>query len=338
MPTLNVPATYATPALANAAASSGDIILIEPGTYTETSSINFIAGVTVRGNGATPNDVILNNASTTTVSISGAGTRTFDNLTIQNSMPTGSSNKCALKAGNAGVIIATNVYFKTLNVTCVQECEIGSEFTGCLFAIDFGATGVSKDGFKSISSNPCTLKACLFLGWTGMGVNALESTLINCSGYEDMTGGVSPTYGFWAGDIHNCAMWTPNATSYGLRSYGTGKTMGYSSVYAPSAVNAALVANGTTSDGNIFLTNDIITNGNNLYNNPPTDMTPHPLGLAYQNGNPAYALPATDFQGNTWAATPSRGAYEEAPAGGGGGSGKGTLNNFVNLDNFNSFN
>ena len=322
MPTLNVPATYATPALANAAASSGDTILIEPGTYTETSAIDFIPGITVRGNGATPSDVILDNASNTTVSMSGLGTRTFENLTIQNSMPTGTSSKYALKGGNQATVVATNVYFQTLNISCVGLCEIGSEFTGCLFAIDFGATGTTKNGFTGVSSNPATLKACLFIGWTGMAVDAIGSTLINCSGYEAMTGGVNPTYGFFAGDVHNCAMWTPNATSYGLRSYGTGKTMGYSSVYAPSAVNAALVGNGATSDGFLFLTNDIITNGNNLYNNPTTDMTPHPDGLAYQNGNPAYALPTTDFQGNPWAATPSRGAYEEAPAGGGGGGKK----------------
>ena len=164
MATLNVPASYATPALANAAASSGDVILIEPGTYTETTSIDFIAGVTVRGNGATPSDVVLNNATTTTVNIQSAGTRTFENLTIQNSMASGSSSKYALKARNVGVVIANNVYFMTANVSCVGECEIGSAFTGCMFAIDFAATGSTKNGFTGVSSNPATLKACLFLG------------------------------------------------------------------------------------------------------------------------------------------------------------------------------
>jgi hypothetical protein len=215
MATLNVPATYATPALANAAASSGDIILIQAGTYTETTAINFIAGVTVRGAGGTPNDVVLNNASNTTVSMTGAGTRTFDNLTIQNSLASGGSSKYALKADHAGVIVATNVYFITANVGCVGECEIGSTFTACMFAIAFNATGSSKDGFRSTSSNPCTLKACLFLGWTGMAVNAIESTLINCSAYEAMTA-ATPTYGLWAGDTYNCAVWAPNVTSYGL--------------------------------------------------------------------------------------------------------------------------
>lgn len=336
MATLNVPASYATPALANAAASSGDVILIQAGTYTETSSIDFIAGVTVRGAGPTPASVVLNNATNTTVSMTGAGARTFENLTIQNSMASGSSSKYALKAGNAGVITANNVYFMTANVSCVGECEIGSAFTGCLFAIALGATGSSKDGFRGISSNPSTLKGCVFLGWTGMAVNAIGSTVINCSAWEAMTA-VTPTYGIYAGDVHNCAIWAPNVSSYGGRSYGSGKTMGYTSAYAPTAAGSVLIANGATSDGNNILTAAITTNGNNLFTTPPTDMTPHTSGLAYQNGNNAYAKPATDFQGNPWNNPPSRGAYEEAPATGGGGSGKGTLNNFVNLNNFNSF-
>ena len=124
MAILNVPATYATPALANAAASSGDTILIQAGTYTETASIDFIAGITITGAGATPNDVILDNSTTTTVNMSAAGARTFSNLTIRNSMASGGSTKNALKANNVGVITATNVYFTTLNVTCVDKLPL----------------------------------------------------------------------------------------------------------------------------------------------------------------------------------------------------------------------
>ena len=334
MAILNVPASYALPSLAAAAANSGDTILIQPGTYAESSSVNFPAGVIVTGAGVLPSDTVITRLGTV-VNVNRSGTCYLNNLTIHSSSTSGSSS--ALKGGNAAEVYATNVYFTTMGTTCVQQTDKGSTYTYCLFSMPMNTTSTNMDGFRSLSSNECILKGCVFIGWTGMAVNAPESTVINCSAYENMTGGANPTYGMWTGDSHNNAVWAPNATSYGVRSYGSGYTMGWTSCWVSGVVTSLYVSSGSSSDGNNHTSSDIATNGNNLFVNPPTNMEPHASGLAFQNGNNSYAKPATDFAGNAWNNPPSRGAYEQAPApAAGGGSGKASLNNLVNLNNLNN--
>ena len=332
MAILNVPASYALPSAAAAAANSGDTILIQPGTYAEAASVNFPAGVIVTGAGVLPSDTIITRLGTV-VNVNRSGDCFLNNLTIHSSSTSGSS--AALKGGNAAEVYATNVYFTTMGTSCVTTTDKGSTYINCLFSMPFSTTSTGMDGFRSLTSNECILKGCVFIGWTGMAVNAPNSTVINCSAYEAMTGGANPTYGMWTGDSHNNAVWAPNATSYGVRSYGAGYTMGWTVCWVSGVITSLYVSSGSSSDGNNYTSTDVANNGNPLFVLPPTNMEPHALGLAFQNGNPLYALPSTDFAGNPWNTTPSRGAYEQAPAGGVAGSGKASLNNLVNLNNLN---
>lgn len=336
MAILNVPATYALPSDAALAASSGDTILIQPGTYAEGASVNFPAGVIVTGAGTTPAAVVITRTGTV-VNVNRSGDCFLNNLTIHCASTSGSA--AALKGGNLAEVYATNVYFTSAGVSCVTTTDAGSTYTNCLFSMPMSATAANMDGFRSISSNPCILKGCVFIGWTGMAINAESSIAINCSAYEDMDT-ATPTHGFNLGSSHNNAVWAPNTTTYGVRTRGAGQTMGYTSCWVSGVVTSLYVSSGSTSDGGNYTANNIATNGYPLFVNPPTNMEPHADGLAFQNGNNAYALPSTDFAGNAWNNPPSRGAYEEAPipSSGGGGSGKDSLNNLTNLNNFNSLN
>ena len=340
MAILNVPSAYATPTLANAAAIAGDTILIEPGTYLETVKIDFIPNITIAGNTTDASTVVLSNNTDSTVDMSNGGSRFFSNLTIANGiLPAGGGTQACLNGSNAAEVFATNVIFASAGgVTCVQQTDKGGIFNRCKFTIPFTSNTTNLDGFRSLSSNECTLTACVFIGWTGMAINAPESTVINCSVYEAQTGTAVPTYGIWTGNIHNCAIWTPNVTSYGGRSQYAGYSAGFSSAYAPVAAASVYVSNGAVSDGDLIITAAIVANGNNLYVLPPTNMEPNALGLAFQNGNSAYALPPTDYAGNAWNNPPSRGAYEQAPTPTPTpqGSGKASINNLVNLNNLNN--
>ena len=96
--TLNVPADYATIAMALEAADPGDTILLAPGTYDATGCaaegfmITLDEGVTLKGAGATPTDTVITGGETRQVLNIISADATVENLTLRDGLAVGSSS------------------------------------------------------------------------------------------------------------------------------------------------------------------------------------------------------------------------------------------------------
>ena len=131
--------TYSTIQTAIDAASSGDTILVYPGTYTE--NINLSDGITVESSGTASETIIDGNTSGTVVIMDNDST--IDGFTIQNGSGT--------NAGGGTYIGGGIVAYLKVNVT-IQNCVITSNsITGATTAMGGGIW--AQDTSNSTLSN-----------------------------------------------------------------------------------------------------------------------------------------------------------------------------------------
>jgi hypothetical protein len=168
-----VPGSFASIGAAVNAASPGDTVLVDPGTYTE--QVMITKNLTLQGNGA---GAIISSPSTLTPSlgfssllqVSNAATVNINNMTIEGPNPT----------INAGIYVAGGATANVTGTTILNINRGAANFgvqTG--YGILVGSTGQMQVGHATITG--CTIegyqKSAIITGGTGTTVTANDNTI-----------------------------------------------------------------------------------------------------------------------------------------------------------------
>lgn len=216
---------YATWALAIAAASSGDVIYIQPGTYTESINFDLAAGVsfvalhdTNLGNG-----VILNGLQNPPLS----GNMTFQGIYFQNS----SAVTATFRTTSAG---SPNIQFINcaFDNSTAPEFMSTSTFSGNIYMIGCKSVG-NVQALVSMQAGSWYVRDCDFQHTVGSNIcNGTSLTVLNSRFTGALTGsanmslqnsylGVVYNGGSSTGSIYNCYLSSPSLAAFAQSSTGT---------------------------------------------------------------------------------------------------------------------
>ena len=140
---LIVPTGYASINAAIAAASAGDTVVVEPGTYQETLSLK--DGVAVRGR-ETARTVLSGGGTGTIVTVSGSISATISNFTFTNA-----STGIHVANNTLSVDISNNVFSIGTGTAIVVQSSPGTSVANNVFSGN--GVGVSRDADISIANN-----------------------------------------------------------------------------------------------------------------------------------------------------------------------------------------
>ena len=264
------------------ASTTGDVILIYPGTYTETLSFTGKTGIALIGVGNS-DDVVIQNTNNTIININTATDIKLENLKILSTVTTTSAGMFSLTTGNVDLLnceIDQNQTGSGINSPIVYIINSGT-FTqtgGCICYTDSSTNAADKNVFKLTGSANLNLNyvksaAVSFNGGTGVTAFARNSGtgIVNAKYCKDIVieSQAAASSGFIAtavsvNNIEYCDL-TIDGNSSSVICYGINNTLGtttskFNSINVSGAI--ALNYSFNVASGSVYSINDAVIAAN----------------------------------------------------------------------------
>lgn len=228
---------FTTITTAMAAASSGQTLILRPGTYTENFTITPGVNVTAFNCDATTPNVIVNG----TITMTGAGSCSISGVQLK----TNSAYSLAVTGSANSIIWLNNCYIYVLNNTAINYSSSGASSGIKLFNCvgEIGTTGITyftATGSGSIIINNCEL--------VNDGGSTTASTTSSCSVYIYNSNVNIPLSSTSTGNfqIYNAQIFNGANNATSLTTAGTATSYAWNSILTSGTASAISIGTGTT--------------------------------------------------------------------------------------------